>query len=184
MVKDRACVWIVFLMIGLLGLIGCSTVESPATVATMHTPVVVNQDQATATLAVNTVEALAPVVNATDAISDPVPAGVANPASVYCEEQGGRVELRDSEAGQYGMCIFADGECEEWAYYRGECAPKAPDSVVYCVRHGGHIEVRDSEAGQYNACVFDNGQECEAEAFLRSECGPTPLDATPAPVAP
>jgi putative hemolysin len=48
--------------------------------------------------------------------------GMANPASVYCEEQGGRIELREGEGGTYGVCIFEDGsECDEWAFYRGEC---------------------------------------------------------------
>lgn len=51
-------------------------------------------------------------------------AGLANPASVYCEEQGGDLEIRETEAGQYGVCLFDDGsECEEWAYFRGECKP-------------------------------------------------------------
>lgn len=59
---------------------------------------------------------------------DPVedtPAGLANPASVHCEETGGTLEIRtDEEGGQVGVCLFDDGsECEEWAYYRGECAP-------------------------------------------------------------
>jgi putative hemolysin len=51
--------------------------------------------------------------------------GLANPASVYCEEQGGQLEIRTGDdGGQYGVCIFSDGsECEEWAYYRGECQP-------------------------------------------------------------
>ena len=51
--------------------------------------------------------------------------GLANPASVYCEEQGGTLELReDSDGGVYGVCIFPDGsECEEWAYFNGECRP-------------------------------------------------------------
>jgi len=50
-------------------------------------------------------------------------AGLANPASVYCIDQGGKLEIRtDEEGGQYGVCVFADGsECEEWAYYRKEC---------------------------------------------------------------
>jgi putative hemolysin len=53
-------------------------------------------------------------------------AGLPNPASVYCEEQGGSVEIRtDADGGQYGVCIFADGsECDEWAFYRGECSPR------------------------------------------------------------
>jgi putative hemolysin len=52
-------------------------------------------------------------------------AELANPASVYCEEQGYTLEIRtDSDGGQYGVCVFADGtECDEWAFYRGECGP-------------------------------------------------------------
>ena len=52
--------------------------------------------------------------------------GLANPASVYCEKQGGTVNISDSPEGQVGYCVFPDGSsCEEWAYYRGECAGPA-----------------------------------------------------------
>lgn len=53
------------------------------------------------------------------------PSKLPNPASVYCQSQGGRLEIRIAEDGsQTGVCIFADGsECEEWAYFRGECTP-------------------------------------------------------------
>ena len=53
------------------------------------------------------------------------PAGIPNPASQYCEEQGGKVDLRTNEDGSVtGFCIFEDGsECEEWAFFRGECQP-------------------------------------------------------------
>ena len=52
-------------------------------------------------------------------------AGIPNPASVFCEERGGKLDIRtDSSGGQVGICVFANGsECDEWAYYRGECAP-------------------------------------------------------------
>lgn len=52
-------------------------------------------------------------------------AAMPNPASVYCEEQDGTVEIRTAaDGGQYGICIFPDGsECDEWAFFRGECAP-------------------------------------------------------------
>jgi putative hemolysin len=55
----------------------------------------------------------------------PGQAGLPNPAAVFCEEQGGKVDIRkDGQGGQYGVCMFNDGtECDEWAYYRGECAP-------------------------------------------------------------
>ena len=53
------------------------------------------------------------------------PVGIANPASVHCEENGGTLEIRTAEDGsQSGYCTFADGSvCEEWAFFRGECKP-------------------------------------------------------------
>jgi putative hemolysin len=50
-------------------------------------------------------------------------ANMPNPASVYCEANGGTLDMRtDAEGGQYGMCVFPDGdECDEWAFFRGEC---------------------------------------------------------------
>ncbi len=52
-------------------------------------------------------------------------AGIANPASVNCEQKGGTLEIRtDATGSQVGYCKFSDGsECEEWAFYRGECQP-------------------------------------------------------------
>lgn len=46
--------------------------------------------------------------------------GMANPASVFCVEQGGNSELRtDGSGNQYGVCLFADGtEIEERELYR------------------------------------------------------------------
>jgi putative hemolysin len=51
--------------------------------------------------------------------------GMPNPASVYCEENGGKLEIRtDASGAQAGVCVFPNGsECDEWAYYRKECAP-------------------------------------------------------------
>jgi len=47
--------------------------------------------------------------------------GMANPASVNCVNVGGTLEIKDSAAGQYGMCTFPNGtSCEEWALFRGE----------------------------------------------------------------
>jgi len=49
--------------------------------------------------------------------------GIANPASVYCEDQWGTVQIETAGDGsQYGICMFSDGTyCEEWSYYRDEC---------------------------------------------------------------
>jgi putative hemolysin len=53
--------------------------------------------------------------------------GLPNPASVYCLEQGYKHEIRTGTDGsQSGVCIFPDGsECDEWAFYRGECGPES-----------------------------------------------------------
>lgn len=64
------------------------------------------------------------------AVTSPTPeAGIANPASVYCEENGGKLELRTAADGSVaGICVFPDGsECDEWAFFRGEC--KQGDSL-------------------------------------------------------
>lgn len=56
------------------------------------------------------------------------PLGLPNPASQHCEQQGYQWEVRTAADGsQTGYCLFPDGtECEEWSFYRGECAPGTP----------------------------------------------------------
>ncbi len=56
---------------------------------------------------------------------DSTKVAIANPASEYCAENGGISEIRTAADGsQTGYCIFDDGnECEEWAYFNGECKP-------------------------------------------------------------
>jgi putative hemolysin len=55
-----------------------------------------------------------------------------NPASAYCEERGYTIEIRTSaDGGTYGVCKFSDGsECEEWAFYRGECKPASASKTA------------------------------------------------------
>lgn len=51
----------------------------------------------------------------------------ANPASVFCVDQGGDVDIVDEADGQVGYCVFPDGtRVDEWEYYR-ENAPPATD---------------------------------------------------------
>jgi putative hemolysin len=49
--------------------------------------------------------------------------GLANPASVKCEEDGFTLEIREDEEGnQSGVCIDEENnECDEWEYFRNEC---------------------------------------------------------------
>jgi putative hemolysin len=59
-------------------------------------------------------------------------ANMPNPASAYCAQQGYTSEIRIAADGsQSGVCIFPDGsECDDWAYYRGECAPSPTPAVT------------------------------------------------------
>ena len=52
-----------------------------------------------------------------------MPNSLANPASGYCIQVGGKLEILKREDGaEYGVCLFEDNKkCEEWALFRGEC---------------------------------------------------------------
>lgn len=83
---------------------------------------------------------------------------VANPASVHCEKEGGTLEIVDTDEGQVGMCTLPDGtECEEWAYFRGEC-PVDEDAVENIV--GFRIEEK------HQKCVRD--EDCR---IFITDCG-------------
>ena len=48
-------------------------------------------------------------------------AGLANPASVFCVDQGGTVDIVDEADGQVGYCVLPDGtRVDEWEYFRTE----------------------------------------------------------------
>lgn len=47
---------------------------------------------------------------------------LANPASVYCEDNWWTLEIENSDEWSVWICRFDDWSyCEEWSYYRGEC---------------------------------------------------------------
>jgi putative hemolysin len=50
-------------------------------------------------------------------------AGLANPASQYCADQGGTLTIeKRGDGGEFGVCTFEDNlQCEEWAMMRGQC---------------------------------------------------------------
>lgn len=59
---------------------------------------------------------------------------ITNPAAVYCEEQGYKIEIRtDAQGNRYGVCIFPDGlECEGWKFYHGECTWEKLKQIKAC----------------------------------------------------
>ena len=57
-----------------------------------------------------------------------------NPASVYCEENGGTLQIEEWA----WLCMFSDGSyCEEWSYYRDECQP---GEIIYNTIDDGFID--------------------------------------------
>jgi putative hemolysin len=100
--------------------------------------------------------------------------GLANPASVYCGQQGGTTVMQtNGSGGQYGLCDFGSGmACEEWAMYRGECPiggikTTGYDTIQqkYCAWSGG-----TTLAVQNATCTFKNGTTCSVDAFYNGSC--------------
>lgn len=128
-----------------------------------------------------------PVPTAPPPTAEASPAGLANPASVHCQEQGGRLELVTIPDGQVGVCVFADSSlCEEWAYFRDGCRPgqflpftiglePGPENAgdQRCLEGGGQLALlRLSEGAEYGLCIWPTGKVCEQGAVARGECGP------------
>ena len=91
--------------------------------------------------------------------------GIPNPASFYCQEMGYQLELRDTEEGTEGICVFPDGkECEEWEFLAGKCAIE----WSYCQRQGYVIKEED----EWATCVFDDNSSCREYDFFIHECEP------------
>jgi putative hemolysin len=128
-------------------------------------------------------------------------ANLPNPAATYCEEQGYEYEMRtEADGSQSGVCIFTDGsQCDDWAYYRGECSPGdnsgIPEPVVspttpepssdtpgaylpnpaatYCEEQGYEYEIRtEADGSQSGVCIFTDGSQCDGWAYYRGECSP------------
>lgn len=106
---------------------------------------------------------------------------LANPASVYCVEQGGdlKIETRP-DGGEFGVCYFMDNyQCEEWAMFREEC-PVGGRKVTgyitpagrFCAISGGEyaITVQGDVETEKGNCKLPSGEVCEAEEFWEGKC--------------
>jgi putative hemolysin len=78
------------------------------------------------------------------------PLNMPNPASVYCEQNGYTLEIRTAADGsQSGVCVFPDGsECNEWAYFRGECGPAAENNPTPASTLEATTETGDGSPGE------------------------------------
>ena len=90
-------------------------------------------------------------------------AQMANPASVNCIRQGGKLEIEKSPNGEYGVCILDNNrKCEEWSLFRGECpsdgvavSSAATEQEAYCLITGGEVSGKNCSYAS-GACALDN----------------------------
>jgi C1A family cysteine protease len=92
-------------------------------------------------------------------ISDNLYIGMANPATVYCQELGYSYEKRQSSSGEYGICKLPGGtECDEWAFLSGKCGA----SYSYCSKLGYKTATltdgKNSFSKEYAVCKSSDGK--------------------------
>ena len=89
--------------------------------------------------------------------------GIPNPASFYCQEMGYELLIKDTDAGQEGICIFPDGqECEEWTFLTGSCSIE----WTFCQRQGSNIQAGET----MGTCFFADGSSCPEYDYFIGEC--------------
>lgn len=97
---------------------------------------------------------------------------LANPASAYCNENGGSLKIEKKEdGGEYGICLFEDNrQCEEWALLKGDCPLGGlkitgydTKEQIYCAITGGHVDMRKNTCKiknmEYNLNLYMNGKK-------------------------
>ena len=84
---------------------------------------------------------------------------IANPAAVFCEEQGGVV------SGDEPMCELPDGSVvDAWEYYRSQTsagAGLANPAAVFCEEQGG------TSSGPEPMCELPDGSVVDAWSYFR-----------------
>lgn len=123
------------------------------------------------------------IINNTESNNDSV--DLANPASKFCIENNGKLDIRVNKIGEYGVCIFEDNsECEEWDYLQGNCnIGDNPNGLIFdfesCTKAGypilesypekcianGITYTREPSSTQ-EICIFNGGNWLE----LHKEC--------------
>jgi putative hemolysin len=118
---------------------------------------------------------------ATPTATPPDKIGLPNPASVNCEQKGGKLVIHDrGELGQYGVCVFEDNlQCEEWAMYRGQCpvggikiTGYVTEAAVFCAISGGQYAVTGNSGAtdEQGACTLTNNTTCDVWDYFNGTC--------------
>ncbi|MDD4151964.1 MAG: DUF333 domain-containing protein [Candidatus Gracilibacteria bacterium] len=101
---------------------------------------------------------------------------IANPASTYCVEKGGSLQIKKKADGrEYGICVFDDNRmCEEWSMYRGEC-PIGGKKITgyigevakYCAISGNEFinKGQDKNGDDIGDCKLKSGEIIDASKY-------------------
>ena len=101
-----------------------------------------------------------------------------NPASAYCEQQGGKSVIVKGSKGGYGVCQLKDGtSIEEWEFYKQNNTPQSLEAEMigipnpaakFCVDKGGKsITVKDKRGNEKGVCKFKNGTQIDEWDYYR-----------------
>ena len=101
-----------------------------------------------------------------------------NPASEFCQKQGGQSINVKGRKGEYGVCKLKDGTAvEEWEYYRQNNTTRDFEKQVigtpnpaakFCVDKGGKsVTVKDSNGNEKGICKFRNGTQIDEWDYYR-----------------
>jgi len=99
--------------------------------------------------------------------------GMANPATVYCQDLGYEWTIEKTEKGDVGFCKFPDGTVvEEWDFLKG----KEGEKWSYCGQKGYELKIlydSDECASIYSkdcaVCVLRDEIEIEASKLVKAE---------------
>lgn len=109
--------------------------------------------------------------------------GVPNPASVYCEEQGGEVVIVTAADGsQSGRCRLPNGtEVDEWEYYRAAQSTTSASTTSATTATGFDVYLQAADVGLNCDQVVAVPRSAtvegpEADALTQLLAGPTPAE--------
>lgn len=99
--------------------------------------------------------------------------GLANPASQYCIEKGGKLHIeKGPQGGARGICFFGDNrQCEEWALFRGDCPIGGVRVTGYTTPAGTHCAIKGGKVLENETkCQLPSGKICPAEEVYAGTC--------------
>lgn len=99
--------------------------------------------------------------------------GLANPASQYCIEKGGKLHIeKGPDGGERGICLFGDNrQCEEWALFRDHCPVGGVHIAGYCTPAGVYCAIRGGKVLEKETkCRLPSGKICPAQEVYEGTC--------------